>query len=180
MKWRSRRDVWPTVFDLTHDDNNDHQVGEILDFGDALNGPYPTLLINNGARHLVDKTLRLGRRIDAEADGLSSRRALGDDRDNQDDEDGVIFTSSLTPGAAATVDVFCRMPPGTTARLDAWIDFNRDGDWGTPGDQIFNSQPVTHGLNALTFTVPAGASPTATFARFRLSRAGGLDFKGLV
>ncbi len=62
-------------------------------------------------------------------------------------------------------------------KLDAWIDFNDDGDWADPDEQIFSSRPLTAGANPLTFDVPALATVTdQTFARFRFSSAGGLSF----
>ncbi len=78
-----------------------------IDFGDAPDGPYPTLLINNGARHLIVTGVHLGKLIDAEPDGLPDPNALGDDNHNLPDEDGVTFTSTLVPGKTASVDVEC-------------------------------------------------------------------------
>ncbi len=64
--------------------------------------------------------------------------------------------------------------------LDAWIDFNSDGDWNDSGEQIFASQALTAGVNSLSFSVPASAAATSqTFARFRFSSAGGLSDTGL-
>ncbi|HXG48677.1 MAG TPA: GEVED domain-containing protein, partial [Methylomirabilota bacterium] len=64
------------------------------------------------------------------------------------------------------------------ARLDAWIDFNRDGDFSDAAEQIFTGVPVVPGVNTLAFTVPANAQEGPTFARFRLSRQGGLKPSG--
>ena len=63
-------------------------------------------------------------------------------------------------------------------RLDAWIDFNRDGDWDTD-EQIATSLRVIAGANSVMFTVPVGAVAGTSFARFRLSIAGGLLPTGL-
>ena len=49
-----------------------------LDFGDAPS-PYPTLLANDGARHVYDQAYQLGPSIDFETDGQPSATALGDD-----------------------------------------------------------------------------------------------------
>ena len=51
-------------------------------------------------------------------------------------------------GATVTVNV-----QGAAGKLDAWIDFNGDGSWGGPGEQIFASQDVVTGDNNLTFDV---------------------------
>jgi hypothetical protein len=63
-------------------------------------------------------------------------------------------------------------------KLDAWIDFNGDGCWGGPGEQIFASQSVSVGTNNLTFDVPSYAIAGTRYARFRLSTAGGLGTEG--
>jgi hypothetical protein len=58
--------------------------------------------------------------------------------------------------------------------LDAWIDFNRDGDWDDLGEQIFNNRSLAAGANNLTVNVPTIAAPGESYARFRFSAAGGL------
>jgi hypothetical protein len=58
--------------------------------------------------------------------------------------------------------------------LDAWIDFNRDGDWLDAGEQIATNFAVVAGTNSVSFTVPETAVAGTTFARFRLSSTGGL------
>ncbi|HND53019.1 MAG TPA: Ig-like domain-containing protein, partial [Pirellulaceae bacterium] len=63
--------------------------------------------------------------------------------------------------------------------LDGWIDFNGDGDWLDAGEAIFARRAVAAGDNSLTFQVPAGATSGLTYARFRLSSAGGLGPTGL-
>ena len=78
--------------------------------------------------------------------------------------------------AAVTVSVV-NAPAG--AQLDAWIDFNGDGSWAGPGEQIFDSQSVVSGANNLTFDVPSYAIAGATYARFRLSTAGDLGVGGV-
>src|SRR2546425_687640 len=111
------------------------QTQQQLDFGDAPQ-QYPTLLANNGARHVITPGFFLGSLIDAEPDGQPNATATGDDNNpaTADDEDGVQFTSPLIPGQTATVQVTTTMPSGTTGFLDAWIDFNANGSWADPGD----------------------------------------------
>ena len=41
--------------------------------------------------------------------------------------------------------------------LDAWIDFNADGDWLDVGERIFASTPLVAGDNSLNFDMPADA-----------------------
>jgi len=96
-----------------------------------------------------------------------------------DDEDGVVFNSALIAGGPVNITVtakaqglFLGDPAGL---LDAWIDFNHDGDWVDAGEQIFNSKPLDVGPNALVFTVPSDAvTGSPTYARFRFSLEGGL------
>lgn len=149
-----------------------------LDFGDAPDGAYPTLIASNGARHAVTGTQPwLGTNgPDVESDGHQSASANGDDTNGTDDEDGVVFTSDLVPGDSATVDVTA----AGAGNLDAWIDFNDDGDWLDAGEQVFTSEVLSDGLNSLTFAVPGTAAPGATtVARFRYSTVGGLSPTGL-
>jgi len=147
------------------------------DFGDARDGVaapgYPTLLVNNGAWHKILPGFCLGNYIDAEADGQPTNNADGDDNNppaGPDDEDGITFNTGLIPGATAGITVNSTVPTGMGAYLDGWIDFNGDGNWTSPGDQIFAAQPLTGGTVTLTFPVPSNASVGArTYARFRLS-----------
>jgi hypothetical protein len=147
---------------------------EQIDFGDAPDGPYPTLLASNGARHTIVTGMFMGALIDGDLDGQPHPIALGDDLANLDDEDGVVFTTPLDPTRSATVDVTV----SAVGMVDAWIDFNADGVW-TPAEQILVSAPVGPGLNSFNFTVPGtSAPPFNTFARFRYSLAGGLPPNG--
>lgn len=136
--------------------------GVTIDFGDApdplstTNGRYPTKHINDGARHVVGTTALLGANISDDADGQPTPAANGDTFD-----DGVVFGSILaTPGifnrfAATPIDVTM----STAGFVDAWIDFNADGDWDDPGEQILTSKRFTDGNLTQTFmvTVPATA-----------------------
>jgi len=147
-----------------------------LDFGDAA-AVYPTLLASNGARHIVlPGALHLGATVDTEADGQPTAGANGDDLATSDDEDGVAFTSPLIRGQNASVTVTASAP----GVLNAWLDFNGDGNWTTTGDAIFVNVALAAGANNLTFPVPATATTNLnTVARFRFATAGGLSFTGL-
>ncbi|MFH1756185.1 MAG: T9SS type A sorting domain-containing protein [Candidatus Latescibacterota bacterium] len=150
-------------------------VVEELDFGDAPDPTYPTLLANDGARHVIVSNIYMGGLIDAEPDGQPNPNAKGDDVANLDDEDGVVFTSPIVPGSPATVDVIASAP----GFVDAWIDFDSSGTWEA-SEQIFVSVPVVTGLNNLVFNVPGtGRQAFPTFARFRYSAGGGLQPTGI-
>src|SRR5207249_212674 len=94
-----------------------------LDFGDAP-APYPTLLSQNGARHVITGSGPFLGNVppDAESNGQPNSAATGDDNDGLDDEDGVTTVLNATGGAGiAQVKV-----SGAPGLLDAWIDFDKD------------------------------------------------------
>jgi hypothetical protein len=115
---------------------------------------YGTTLASNGARHQYGSELLLG-------------TAVGEN-------DGVVFESILRQGQMATV----RVTASQAGLLDAFLDFNADGDFADDGEKIFDSVPVSAGENLLSFLVPADAVSGPTYARFRISSAGGLRFDG--
>ena len=145
------------------------------DWGDAPDPVYPTLEASDGARHAITAGFHLGSGIDAESDGQPSANADGDDSDGTDDEDGVVFTGPLAAGTEVTVEV-------TASRegfLDAWVDLDGDGSWSGPGEEIFDSEELQPGVNALVFPIPTGILLAGeSVARFRLSSVGGLSPTG--
>ncbi|MEM7474060.1 MAG: Ig-like domain-containing protein, partial [Planctomycetota bacterium] len=161
--------------------------GVTLDYGDApdpfttTTGRYPTQHVNDGARHVVTSSTLLGSTISAELDGQPTPLADGDV------DDGVVFGTNLnTPGVfnrniMTSIEVTLNNP----GFVDAWIDFNADGDWTDPGEQILTSQrfDVSELTQVFQVTVPSTApipdSATTTFARFRSSSTGGLIPTGL-
>lgn len=144
------------------------------DFGDVDGPSYATLLVFNAAYHFLTPGVRLGAAIDFEPDGQPTLNANGDDASSLDDEDGVAFVAPLLVGQVARVNVTA----STNGFLDAWIDFNGNGDWTDPGEQIFISRSLVAGTNALQFNIPAGALAHGAMSRFRFSTAGGLFFGG--
>ena len=138
------------------------------DFGDAPDPTYPTLLASDGARHSLDGTLYLGAAADGEADGQPNATATGDDSAGGNDDDGVSFGSALVQGESASVTVVA----SAAGVLDAWVDWNADGDWSDPGEKVFDGVALGAGSNLLTIDVPQEAVPGATYARFRLSSTG--------
>jgi autotransporter-associated beta strand protein len=140
-----------------------------VDFGDAP-APYPVLLANNGARHLIVAGFHLGTSVDREADGQPSATANGDGTD----ENGVVGASAFIRGQTASADVMA----SAAGRLDAWIDWNADGDWADAGEKVANNAPLNAGVNTLPVPVPVGAAEGPVFVRLRFSSAGGLSFDG--
>ena len=158
-----------------------HDIEEpTLDFGDAPDSAqwpmYPTLLVNNGARHIAVPGVFMGLLLDVELDGQPTLAANGDDLVNLDDEDGVTFVSLITPGAVATVQVVCSV----SGYLSAWVDFNADGDWSDAGETIAAGAAMNPGPNLVAFPVPPGAAQGLTYARFRFyTAAGAINYSGL-
>ncbi len=150
-----------------------------LDFGDAPDGVgaalYPTLLIHNGARHLI-RGPWLGDvrdNPDGEADGQPHANGLGDDNDGGDDENGV-HIPPLIPGDPAEVSF---QVSGGGGYVDGWIDFDNDKTWQHPGEQVVSGF-FADGMHTIPLTVPNDAAYGQTFARFRISASGGLPPDG--
>ncbi len=146
-----------------------------MDFGDAPDEPYPTLIASDGARHINDGLTWLGNIIDIELDGLQSADGKGDDLNYIDDEDGVNFVNTMYAGGVATLQVVASVD----GYLNAWMDFDQNGSWADAGDQVFTDEWLTAGVNTLSFTIPASASTGFTFTRFRFASQAGLTFTGL-
>jgi len=147
-----------------------------LDFGDAP-PVYPTLWADDGARHVTASGLWLGSAVDSETDGQPSADATADDATGMpDDEDGIAFAAPFYLGTNVTVSVTA----SAAGKLDAWVDWNDDGDWADAGEKVFDSVGLAAGENTLTIAVPTDAALTdQTFARFRLSSTGGLSYTGV-
>jgi hypothetical protein len=149
-------------------------VGNGIDFGDAPDPTYPTLLVNNGARHAIVPGVRLGATVTAEANGKPNVTATGDE------DDGVMFASASNEIVRGKKGTQVTVLPSVNGFIDAWIDYNRNGNWNDPGEQIFTSRAVVGGGPVvLSFDVPGNASLGATYARFRFSTTGGLSTVGI-
>jgi len=131
---------------------------ELRDFGDAP-------ISYGSADHIidVDNYIYLGSIVDGELANQPSATANGDDITGADDEDGVTF-STLTQGSTANITVtVVGLGP-----LNAWIDWNGDGDFLDTDEQIATNITLEDETRVLSVAVPAGAITSApTFARFR-------------
>jgi FtsP/CotA-like multicopper oxidase with cupredoxin domain len=141
-------------------------VPDKFDFGDAP-APYPTLLAQNGAQHCATP-LKLGSLLDMELDGQPAAGASGDDTHATDDEDGSVI-SPLTACLGGTIEVTVAGGSGP-ALVNAWIDFNRDGDWSDPGERVVAGMVLASGTHQLAFTVPPGAVAGQSYARVRVTQ----------
>ena len=170
-----------------------------IDFGDAPD-TYRTLNESNGARHISPDRpdVFLGTEFDSNEDGQPGPNADGDDNDLLDDDDGLsvgsfvgdVTTTGLflvdqtldgTASPAAVVAFLNRndaagaiLPIVVTGGgvLDAWVDFNADGDFLDPGEKIITGRTMAEGVNQVRVFTPPNAVPGMTYARFRLSDEG--------
>jgi hypothetical protein len=143
------------------------------DWGDAPDPTYPTYAVSNGANHVIGGPW-LGDQTDApdpDADGQADPNAQGDDTyDLNDDEDGVQIPL-LTQGVTSTITFEVN---GAGGVVEGWIDFNGDGTWDAT--ELVYSGFCAIGNHAFNITTPASAVVGQTFARFRISTAGGLTW----
>lgn len=145
-------------------------VTAAYDYGDAA-ARYPVTLADDGARH-VTGPLRLGLGLDNDMDGQPSATADGDGAD----DDGVSVIAGVVAGPGNRSSLL--VTASHSARLDAWIDFNGDGDWQDAGEQVADNLAVNSGANILPYEVPDDVIPGETVARFRLSSQGDLEPTG--
>ena len=129
-----------------------------------------------------------------------------------DDEDGVSFISEFNPMGVLNQATYLPIEVSVDGAgvLEGWIDFNADGDWDDPGEQVLpmlfdpstqalrdeilpaNQAGVVSNIFAdtgdvvyRTFnivvppTTPVPSAALTTYARFRVSREGGLNPQGL-
>ncbi|HEX2062440.1 MAG TPA: GEVED domain-containing protein, partial [Thermoanaerobaculia bacterium] len=149
-----------------------------LDFGDAADPSFPTLLASNGARHVVlaANNPTLGTSADTEPNGAASAGATGDDTAGVDDEDGVTF-GPMIAGTPASVTIATGATGGI---VNLWIDLDQDGDWSDAGEHVVVEQTLgAHASQPYSFLVPVSAVPGAMTARARISSQAGLGVTGL-
>ena len=150
------------------------------DWGDLPEGTgYNVSRAAGGPHHRIVDDLRLGAQIDAEADGLPSNHARGDDAVGADDEDGVEFASAVI-GAFARFRVAVTNAAQQSAHLAAFVDWNGDGDFGDDAERQAAAIPGNFaGPIPVVFEVPADAVTGVPLGvRFRLSFAPGLGPDG--
>ena len=154
-----------------------------LDFGDAPDS-YRTTLAAGGPSHGILEGLFLGSSVDREIDGQPS---VGSDADDltgvgsstgADDEDGVRLLTPIGPGANATFEVTLTNTTGSTGYLQAWFDFNRDGDFADAGERVITDATRAAGVNTFSIPIPATVTPGPLYTRFRYSLTPGLGIGG--
>ena len=144
-----------------------------LDFGDAPES-YGTLLADDGARHVAVGP-QLGASRDSESDGGPTADADGDGSD----DDGVMFGAIGAASSGAAVNVEVNLGDAEAAKVDAWIDFNRNGVFGDEAfEKILDSVSVADSMQTLNYKLPTGLESGDYFARVRVSVEGELGPTG--
>jgi hypothetical protein len=118
----------------------DNPLAEIVDFGAPVS--YGTLYADDGAGHVIDGSLFLGAAVDGELDGLPTAGSDGDDADAPDDEDGVSLPASFLAGDPVDLEVTA----SAAGLLNAWMDFDRDGEFDS-GEQVFTDEALVGGAS---------------------------------
>lgn len=162
---------------LSNGEVEDYEVRlEVLDFGDAPDPAFPTLLANDGARHRVPSAYWLGvLPPDFDPDGQPSAQAAADDAVGTDDEDGVQAASTLIRGS----NIIFRVVASTNGYVNAWLDWNGNQSWTDTGEQIASGLALSPGTNQVTVTVPAGATVGQVIGRFRFTSVAAMNASGL-
>ena len=158
-------------------------VQDLPDSGIGTNTrDYETLLSSNGPAHSIVTGLSIGSTVDNETDGQQSDLADGDGAD----EDGFIFPNSLNfrPGATILRPLNIINTTGVVAYLEAWIDWNGDGDFEDANEMILDLSDDSagdFGLSIITVNVPNNAIQNQPIGvRFRLSHTNNMTPYGFI
>jgi uncharacterized repeat protein (TIGR01451 family) len=164
----------PPLYAKVINSQNDDEVSSYtfvraLDFGDApisYGSASAEINLFKDIDGNYESFVMLGDTIDQEMQNLPSDLADGDDNIGIDDEDGVTFPT-LLQGTTVSILVKTSVKGGYGA-LNAWIDWNADGDFDDIGEQIVIDEFVfeTQVIN-LPVSIPIDAVAGPTFARFR-------------
>lgn len=128
-----------------------------------------------GANHTVVSGIHLGATApDTEVDAVAPLDGTGDGTD----EDGIQLNGVSLQGQNITRDGTTTLSITTTGSgvLNAWIDWNGDGDFDEAGEQVATNDALASGT--LDVAVPARATRGTSYARFRYSSDLGLGPTG--
>ncbi|MCK4368823.1 MAG: VWA domain-containing protein [Dehalococcoidales bacterium] len=152
--------------------------GSGLEFGDAPDGTYPSLLASDGARHLPTQTECLGLAI-TEAPDWKDFEPDANVPDLDLYDDGLVTTTITTDNPAQTVtfQVTDLMVEGDLY-VNILIDLNADGDWldtvGTQSEHVVVNQVLPAVQEQTVVSNPfstVGATPGTTWLRITLTRS---------
>lgn len=143
--------------------NITYDYGDLPDIANGTTGvtDYETYDSTGGPSHQIIAGLFLGDTVDIDTDGFPDPEALGDDTDHIDDEDGVTIFSSLNiiPGGSIRLPLSVTNTTGDTAYVEAWIDWNGDGDFDEPNEMVIDLKDNEDGVfpSFLTINIPNDA-----------------------
>lgn len=151
------RDV-PYVTDCNQDRSDAPLVG--TSYGEAL--------------HNILSTFYLGTQIDIDASTIANTAADGEGAD----DDGITL-SNFARGQTVSISASVT---GINGYLQAWMDWNGDGDFADAGEQIVTDMQdngasdtnAATGQMTFTVSVPNDAVAAPTYARFRRVQCSGL------
>ena len=150
-----------------------YDYGDLPDIADGITGinDYETYDSTGGPSHLIIPGLYLGDTVDVDTDGIPHFEAFGDDLDGADDEDGITISPSLNvvPNRVIRIPLSVTNTTTDTAYLEAWIDWNGNGNLEDAGEMVVDLKDNTDGIfpTYLEITVPATAI-TGSSVGFRL------------
>jgi len=140
-----------------------------FDFGD-LPDNYPTKLEDDAARHSYpvygEVSIYLGEGMDNENDGKPSVQANLDQFDDGVEHNNSNLQESIfNAGQQETLTIHTH----GAGYLNAWIDWNGDGDFNDAQEQIAHNIDGSSGTIELNLMVPVQGADLTTYARFRYS-----------
>lgn len=148
-----------------------YDYGDLPDIAAGTTGitDYETYDSTGGPSHRIITGLFLGDTVDIDNDGFPNAQALGDDLDNVADEDGIAIFSSLEVrlGGIIRLPIQITNTTGNAAYLEAWIDWNGDGDFDEGNEMVVNVDNIASSVTTFVeINVPDNAQ-IGNFLGFR-------------
>lgn len=151
------------------------EAPSFIDYGDA-----PSTYGDASHTSTVGATYYLGSQApDGESFSLNTTNGgtdgTGDDSDGSpDDEDGVTLSTSYSASSSDSVSISV---VGSGGYLNAWFDWNADGDFDDSGEKVatnvqdngFGDSSGVTGTITINLTVPSTTPSATSYARFRWS-----------
>jgi len=154
------------------------QVGAICASGDTTGFSTPLMFVSSGCGACLDQDY-------CEPEASTAYEyiesvELADINNVSGDDGGYAFFENMTTTLTTYNQYTALLTPGFAggASYDEnfvlWIDFNQDGDFDDPGEEMPDTEP-TQVTTSITFTVPGDALPGATRMRVGMGYASGAD-----
>jgi hypothetical protein len=160
-----------------------------MDYGDAPDtgngtsaGNYRTTLADNGPRHMLfaptgliadpvgAPKVYLGAGVGVDSNGKPTANASGDN------DDAIAVMPTFVAGTTLNLSIASSATAAKPAILNYFVDFNQNGVFNDAGESF--TTVLSSPTQLIQIAVPTGATVGNTFARFRISAAGGLGPNG--